>query len=911
MDLILCHQTADFDTLGAAVGLTRLHPGSRLVLTGNAHPGVRRFLALYRDELATLELRSVNERRIHSLTCVDAQVKARFGKAAAWMDLPLARLAIYDHHAGESDIPATERYVEPVGAASTLVVEHLEAAGVAPTPVEATAIALGIHADTGSLTYESTTHRDARALAWLLERGADRRAIATYLQPVLSEQLQTLLATALAHLQIETRSGVRVGWVLLRGDDFAPGLSRVAEQLTDFTDTDAFLLGHGAAGKLSLIGRSRLESVDLGAILGRYGGGGHALAASARVATDDPEATLEAVLDEIWTAVPRSPTARELMTAPVRTLRPDLSIGEAQRVLLRYGHGGLPVVDADGELVGVISRRDIDLALHHGFDHAPVRGYMSRNVKAIAPETLLPDIEATLVTYDIGRLPVLAAGKLVGIVSRTDILRHRGELQRDKRDRAATRLLPEFQRRLAPALWQLLERAAAAAGDRGWHIYLVGGAVRDLLLAEGETALHLEDLDLVVDGFHRAAETGAGVELAKGLLAAFPGAHLSIHGEFQTAALSWHDHPDLGTLLVDIATARTEFYPYPAANPEVEASSIRQDLYRRDFTINALALRLSNPDAGKLLDFFGGLLDLKARHVRVLHANSFIEDPTRIFRGARFATRLGFTFEAQTETYARMAIASLDRERLQPVPALQTRLKAELKYLLSSVPWRAGLKLLAHLGALRCLHPDLELTPLLWTQVLRANAYLRWLDRAGTHERWRVRLDALIAGLAPDARRAVAVQLQLPADSAKRLQELDPVREAIAAALRVPSAEERADLAAELNRQRQAICPEAAAFAPDAIAYRPSTLVATLQPYDLPLLLLVMARAEKPLRRQLWDYLTHWQHIRAPLSGNDLKAMGYRPGPQFRTLLDGLLAAHLDGVVRDRTDAERWLHLHA
>ncbi|MHC5828553.1 MAG: poly(A) polymerase, partial [Nostoc sp.] len=140
---------------------------------------------------------------------------------------------------------------------------------------------------------------------------------------------------------------------------------------------------------------------------------------------------------------------------------------------------------------------------------------------------------------------------------------------------------------------------------------------------------------------------------------------------------------------------RTEFYPYPAANPEVEASSIRQDLYRRDFTINALALRLTTPRTGvgaqqaaPLLDFFGGLIDLQAKQIRVLHANSFIEDPTRIYRGVRFAVRFGFQIEPQTEEFIRYAINSgvYDRtaQENSRTPALQTRLKTELKHILEA-----------------------------------------------------------------------------------------------------------------------------------------------------------------------------------------------------------------------------------
>ena len=224
--------------------------------------------------------------------------------------------------------------------------------------------------------------------------------------------------------------------------------------------------------------------------------------------------------------------------------------------------------------------------------------------------------------------------------------------------------LNELRSRLAPQLWELLTLASLEAQKRGWHLYLVGGGVRDLLLAEGTGGLMIQDLDLVVDGFHKTADVGAGVELAKALQLLYPEARLEIHGAFQTAALLWHQDPKLESLWVDIATARTEFYPYPAANPEVEASSIRQDLYRRDFTINAMALRLTSPHPGTLLDFFGGLLDLRAKQIRVLHANSFIEDPTRIYRGVRFAVRLGFQLKPkQKATSVMLSTAVFTRAR--------------------------------------------------------------------------------------------------------------------------------------------------------------------------------------------------------------------------------------------------------
>ena len=947
MDLVLCHTTADFDSLGAAVGLCVLYPGSRIVLTGGCHPTVRDFLALHRDEYPLIERRSVNPQQIRSISIVDASQRDRLGKAAEWLDLPhINEIAVFDHHLqADLDIPATVTQIEAVGATTTLIVEKLReklknAAENGDTvsrllPSEATVMALGIHVDTGSLTFEGATARDAMALAWLMQHGASLRVIAEYVEPGLSPQLQDLLKEALNNLRSETLHGYTVASVLLSTDDYVPGLSSLASRLLDLTETDALLLGNvynfsendnrnigesPVSNRLAIIGRSRIEGTNLSELFKPFGGGGHARAASLATRDVDPLLTLNQLADQLKAQIPHPPTARELMSSPVRSIRPETSVGEAHRILLRYGHSGLPVVDAGDRLTGIISRRDIDIALHHGFSHAPVKGYMTPQLKTIAPDTLLPEIEALMVTYDIGRLPVLENGQLVGIVTRTDVLR---ELHQQKaRDSGSNTELsncpmPESVEQLlrsgiSSELWQLLSIAANIAQERGWQLYIVGGAVRDLLLATDDK-LALTDIDLVVDGNCGTDDSGAGVELAASLQKLYPDSRLDVHGQFQTAALLWHKDSAFGSLWLDIATARTEFYPYPAANPEVEASSIRQDLYRRDFTINALAVRLGIPRSGELLDFFGGLLDLEARQIRVLHANSFIEDPTRIYRAVRFAVRLGFSIESQTEGYIRNALESGIYYRIQGkngrAPALETRLKSELKYILQAPYWQAALQMLGDLQALRCIHPTLELDRELWRR-------LRLLDRClegrkfGNGFRngfngcnglilkeatiansrlpipdyqfpvinipdWQMRLEVLIAYLAPEYRVKVATNLQLPADSIKRLELLEVGNQELAKGL----------LKCNL----------------------PSQLVFLLRNYELPLLIAIALQSPRSIRRQIWEYLTKWANIESPLNGNDLKALGYKPGPGFKRMLDDLLAAALDGDLGDRATAISFL----
>ena len=894
MDLILCHGTADFDSLGAAVGLTKLKKGAKLVLTGGAHPGVKDFLALHRDEFALIERRSVDTKKIRSLAVVDAQKRERLGTAASWFDLPqLDSIEIYDHHLeADADIPATHIEIEPVGAASTIIVEKLQQEDIQITPWEATVMALGIHVDTGSLTFAATTARDAKALAWLLEKSAIITSIAEYVEQGLSPQLQQLLTKGWEEMETSTVAGYTVAWLLLETDAFVPGLSSLSERLLKLSRSDALVVANqyhrdkANDYRLSLIGRSRIPETNLHQLFEPLGGGGHAQATSATLSGVDAKGILTQVIEGLIAQIPQPITAKDLMSSPVRTIRPQTTISEAQRILLRYGHSGLSVVNEEDKLVGVISRRDLDLALHHGFSHAPVKGYMSQNLKTITPKTSLPEIESLMVTYDIGRLPVLQGEQLIGIVTRTDVLRQRHQETRGNQgeELGENNLSPycltsNFQELITPHLWKFITQAAHEAQKQGWNLYLVGGAVRDMLLAKNDKPLLLQDIDMVVDGFDLKAEDKAGVKLAKALQKIYPQSRLDVHGAFQTAALLWHKDPEFGSLWVDIATARTEFYPYPAANPEVEASSICQDLYRRDFTINALALKLTPPRVGEMLDFFGGVYDLRSQQIRVLHANSFIEDPTRIYRAVRFAVRLGFEIEPQTEQYIRYALESGVYDRSQAengkTPALQTRLKAELKYLLQASYWKSALELLASLGALKCLHPQLELEPKLWWEVRFLDRCLRIFDPQYTLIHWQMRLEVLIAYLPSSQRGRVATRLQMTADSITRLEELAQVQSRISEAL--PK------------------CVKA------------SEIYQLLHPYKLPTLVLLGAKVPRSLRRQIWHYLTKLSQVKAPLNGKDLTTLGYKPGKEYKQILGALLVAKLDGIISDRPEAEAFV----
>ncbi len=344
----------------------------------------------------------------------------------------------------------------------------------------------------------------------------------------------------------------------------------------------------------------------------------------------DVHEVISLLKNEIQKRVEKPNLIRDIMSFPVKTVFPDTTMEEVGNILLRYGHTGVPVVE-QGQLVGVISRRDVDKALKHGLQHAPVKGFMTKDVVTVHPDLGWEEVQKLMVLYDIGRIPVVEDGQLVGIVSRSDVLRliYGGAVPTTS-DLARERSLARREDTLSlidqlPGdIKHILGRVREVASELNSAIYLVGGFVRDLLLR-----IPSMDLDLVVEG--------NGLLFAQALSEKLHSAKLVYHEPFGNARITMND----GTHL-DIAGSRREDYEFPGALPTVEESTLKDDLFRRDFTINAMALCLNQARFGELVDYYGGLRDLQQGEIRFLHNLSFIDDPTRILRAIRFAGRYGF-----------------------------------------------------------------------------------------------------------------------------------------------------------------------------------------------------------------------------------------------------------------------------
>jgi tRNA nucleotidyltransferase (CCA-adding enzyme) len=536
------------------------------------------------------------------------------------------------------------------------------------------------------------------------------------------------------------------------------------------------------------------------------------------------------------------------MSAPVRTVALEATLSEARSQMHRYGHGALPVVNQEGKLLGLIARRDLDIAIHHGFGDERIANHLTTDIVTAQIDEPLEALHQKFVVRNIGRLPVLDHEKLVGIITRSDLVR--GLFQEAE---SSENFSAQLQTYFAGSAWKHLQQLATLAEEQKIQLYLVGGGVRDLML----NRLNL-DLDLVAEG-----DAGAAIRLGKVLQQENPKIKLQIFEKYQTVAIRWLDD-----LSVDIATARTETYERPGVNPNVEHASLQQDLYRRDFTINAMAIALNGSRSGQLIDHFGGKQDLENRIVRAIHPNSFIEDPTRIFRAVRFATRLNFSLASQTEQFIHRSMKNGLHDGIAG-----DRLKTEIIYILKAPYWLSALEKLADLDALRCIYSDLRLTDLLKSQLNTLENAANRLSNLKVAS-WQLRFERLLL----DADLTILGKFYLEAHTLERIR---------------------------LTHENISVLEK---FSEQNLDIR--TLHQLCQKLSNELCLLLGSALDLSIQISLCAYIERRMQLVPLLNGNDLQTLGYKPSPQLREILAALFTEQLVGTLTDRENAIAWLSDH-
>ncbi|GAE25272.1 tRNA nucleotidyltransferase [Halalkalibacter wakoensis JCM 9140] len=637
MNVIVSHVNIDFDGLASLLAAKKLHPDAQVALSDKQNPTVKSYLAIYRDELKFSSYKDIQWSEVTTLILVDVASMKRTGIPVQEIR-PDIRTIVYDHHSPkEEDISSGERYIEQVGATITMLMERLHARNIQLTPFEATLFGLGLYTDTGNFTYQQTTERDLYVGFLLKQQKMDIQLVDRFSGQTLSMEERDLFQSLLTNGTQQYIDGITLFITTYEQPFYQSGLATLTRRLMESTDSDAAISIVKMKEHVYVVARSSTDRVDLRKLMDRLGGGGHAQAASATVKKEQLQPVIQHVTESLSLMIQPAITAADIMACPVKYVAPDLSIDEVLDQMYQYGHTGFPVVNKEGVLVGIISRRDVDKATHHGLGHAPVKAYMSTQLVTLGSNASLEEIQATMMKHNIGRIPILSDNEMIGILSRTDIIE---QLHRETNQDNEQPIVLLMKQQLSKKMYELLLEIGSIADQQSVKIYLIGGIVRDFILQRPN-----EDIDLVVEG--------DGIAFANQLKKQL-GGNVKSHEKFGTATWTTEENHKL-----DIVTCRTEYYDAPAALPNVRASNIREDLRRRDFTINAMALQINKRQFGKLLDFFQGQEDIQLRKIRILHTLSFIEDPTRIIRAVRFALRFQYELAEHTFELALNAVPML------------------------------------------------------------------------------------------------------------------------------------------------------------------------------------------------------------------------------------------------------------
>ena len=857
MHIILTHEQADFDAVASLLGAHLLNEDAVAVLPRKMRRNVQAFITLYGLDLPFIDPRDIPKGKIDRITLVDTQslitLKGTTKKTEVF---------VIDHHPPRPDLPENWSVsIEDIGANSTILVEGLQERDIQLSVPQSTLLLLGIYEDTGGLTYSRTSGRDLRAAAYLVEQGASLQILGDFLNHPLSKEQQAIYQFLKKNMDTHIIHGNNVMVGCADATETDEELSSIAHKLRDLLEPDALFLLADTGGGVQMVARSTTDQVNVGEIAVQFGGGGHPRAAAALIQDKKAKQVCKQLVGMLSEYVRPAITVADIMSPGPQLLSPETTVKEAAERMLRYGYEGYPVV-SEGRVVGLLTRRAVDRTMSHKLN-LKAQDVMEVGEASIQPDEPLERLQWLMTDTGWGQIPVVDNGEIIGIVTRTDLLKtltmRRTRVDRQNLSERLEAVLPPARLGLLPAVSELAQTQKVA-------IYIVGGFVRDLLLERPSL-----DLDFVVEG--------DAIELGRAAVEKY-GGRISTHKRFGTAkwriskireALAEQLSQETGLKVkaddlpasLDLISARREFYTHPTALPTVERGSIKLDLHRRDFTINTLAMRIDGHHYGELHDHWGGLADLQAGLVRVLHSLSFVDDPTRILRAVRFEQRFGYRIGDRTQELLSAALPLLDR-------VSGDRLRHELNIFFKEPNWQDMLSRLADMGGLTAIHEGLG-----WDKKTQARLKLAFKSDPGAEWELEEELDGYSLLL------ALAYTLWL--------MSLPRVTAASAAG--------RLRLSGWLTKIILAACKPLHEY-PEMVDGPPSRVVTRLDRVPkLALYAHYLVAEDKRVRQTIDSYISKWRFIQPVITGHDLRERNIPPGPEYRRILDSLRAAWVDEKI--------------
>ncbi|MBW1912437.1 MAG: CBS domain-containing protein, partial [Deltaproteobacteria bacterium] len=869
-EIITTHINADFDSLASMIAVKKLYPDATLVFSGSQEKNLRNFFlhsASYIFDFS--KIKQIDLDRVKKLILVDTRQKRRIGKFAELLERDDVEIHIYDHHPdSEEDIHGDVEIIGKAGSTTAILTNIIREKNLEISPDEATILSLGIHEDTGSFTFSSTTPEDYQAAAWLSEQGADHNIISDMLTRELTSEQLWLLNDLTRSATTRTINGIEVVIAKVIRENYIGDFAVLVHKFMEMENLNVIFALAQMEDKIYMVARSRIEDVNVAKLALVFGGGGHPQAASATIRKKTLIQVEKSLHTLLMNRINPQRAARDMMTSPVIHIGPEQNVKEASTIMTRYNINVLLVIDDNGKLLGYITRQIMEKAVFFGLGHIHVREYMNIDFSTVDPDAALAEVQDLIIRNRLRILPVIADKEVVGVITRTDLMNILvgGPLIPDSLYESHHTPNPAKKKNIASMLKERLPRRiiglfkefGATADMLGYNVYLMGGLVRDVFLKRENL-----DVDIVIEG--------DGIKFAQEF-AEHNDVRVRSHRKFGTAVLIFPDG-----FKVDVATARMEYYETPAAPPIVATSSLKMDLFRRDFTINTLAIKLNKRDYGTLIDYFGGQKDLKEKVIRVLHNLSFVEDPTRVLRAIRFERRFGFMIGKLTLALIKNAVSINCFEKLSG-----KRLFLELKFLLMEQRPIHGIERMNEFDLLQFISPEIQLTNSMRELLEGIRGVIAWFDLLyldEPYESWKVYWYGITSALDSNALRRLEKRMQM--------EDLE-------------------------NRKMIAQRVEAHSVLDQLYRLRENNnfgIYTLLSQYDTEILLFMMAMANnEKIKRLISYYITKLRDTKVQLMGRDLKNMGFSPGPLYKNIFNSLLEARLSDQVGSREEEIKFVN---
>ncbi|OPY86368.1 MAG: Bifunctional oligoribonuclease and PAP phosphatase NrnA [Syntrophus sp. PtaU1.Bin208] len=857
MDIITSHIQTDFDALGSMLAAKLLYPDALIVFPGSQEKSVRDYLQeappMVQEDM--VKIRQLDLEAVSRMIVVDTRQASRIGKFAELLGREGLTVVLYDHHGSSpDDIRGNLEYCEELGSTVAIMVKILNERGLRPPPEIATVMAMGLYEDTGSLLFPSTTPDDCLALAALMAWGADMDAVSRTVYRELNAEQVDVLDQLIKNIRTLEVNGLHVLISKASSPGYVEDFAILVHKLRAMYAADAlFALGQ-MGDRIYLVARSSQPQLNAAQIAAFFGGGGHASAAAASLRDLNLNQAESALIRHIREEARPLLAARDIMTFPVKGIYLDESINKASDLLNKYHINALVVKSADERLRGIVTHQVVSRAQGHDLGEAKVRDYMIQDVRTVRPESPVGEIRSLVIDGNQRLLPVVEDRRAVGVITRTDLMRILHD-RMTKIEQGSSAGMPGksvrylLRERMPEEYFELLRKAGELAEGMGFNLFLVGGIVRDMIMRVDNL-----DIDLVVEG--------DGVVFARTLAGAL-GAKVSPHEKYKTAVVRLS-----GGEKIDVATARLEYYRMPGAFPEVEESTLKLDLYRRDFTINTMAVALNPHRFGELIDYFGAQRDIREKKIRVLHSLSFVEDPSRILRAVRFEKRRGFSLGKQTLSLISSAVHA---GFLRNIPG--RRIFHEMRQILQEEEPIRCVERLQELKVLEAIYGDLVFDEQMREAFSAVRETLLWFRLLYTHEKirvWFLYFLAMTESMDPSSVMALGDAFGLRReDSEILLGSREKVREIM---------------------RNMASRPE----------MLPSQAVAILGKASLEEILYAMSRCRSANFKKIFStYVTTWRNYRPPISGRDLLSIGFSRNPDLGACLKEIRARGLNGEIRD------------